>query len=89
MEEMRIKGTGVAIPGLNSTQVKSVTTLVPPHGVARAFDALVEPLITHVLGSCSESRTLAILRDTLLPRLMSGELRLSDAHRSMQETPIC
>src|SRR5205823_2414643 len=29
MEEMRIKGTGVAIPGLNSTQVKSLTTLVP------------------------------------------------------------
>jgi type I restriction enzyme S subunit len=81
MEEMRIKGTGVAIPGLNSTQVKSLTTLVPTGEVARAFDGLVEPWITRVLVACNESRTLAALRDTLLPKLISGELRVKDAER--------
>ncbi|WP_298149220.1 MULTISPECIES: restriction endonuclease subunit S [Metallibacterium] len=84
MEEMRIKGTGVAIPGLNSTQVKSLTTLVPTSEVARAFDRLVGPWITHVLAACNESRTLAALRDTLLPRLISGNLRVPDAERLME-----
>jgi type I restriction enzyme S subunit len=81
MEEMRNKGTGVAIPGLNSTQVKSLTTLVPIREVTRAFDALVEPWISRLLASCNESRTLAALRDTLLPKLIFGELRIKDAER--------
>jgi type I restriction enzyme, S subunit len=78
MEEMRIKGTGVAIPGLNSTQVRSLTTLVPTREVALAFDGLVGPWITRVLTACNESRTLAGLRDTLLPKLISGALRVND-----------
>ena len=76
MEEMRIKGTGVAIPGLNSTQLKSLTTLVPTREVALAFDGLVEPWITRVLAACNESRTLAALRGALLPKLISGQLRI-------------
>jgi len=79
MEEMRVKGTGVAIPGLNSTQMKSLTTLVPTGEVARAFDALVEPLIARILTACTDSRALATLRDALLPKLLSGEVRVNDA----------
>jgi len=79
MEEMRVKGTGVAIPGLNSTQVRSLTMLRPPPDVVRAFDDLVEPAVSRVLANCNESRTLASLRDTLLPKLISGELRVKDA----------
>jgi type I restriction enzyme S subunit len=73
MEEMRTKGTGVAIPGLNSTQVKSLTTLVPAPAVARAFNRLVEPLVAGVLASCNESRSLTLLREALLPRLIAPE----------------
>ena len=81
MEEMRIKGTGVAIPGLNSTQVKSLTTLVPAGEVVRAFEAIAGPWVARVLANCNESRTLATLRDTLLPNLVSGELRVKDAEK--------
>lgn len=84
MEEMRIKGTGVAIPGLNSTQVKSLTTLVPPAKVARAFDFLVGPVITRILNASKESHTLAIVRDTLLPKLISGELRTKNARELVE-----
>jgi type I restriction enzyme S subunit len=77
MEEMRIKGTGVAIPGLNSTQVKSLTTLVPAREVVCAFNGLVEPWVARVLATCSESHTLTAIRDTLLARLVSGKLRVS------------
>ena len=86
MEEMRIKGTGVAIPGLNSTQVKSLTTLVPTSEVALAFDRLVGPWITRVLAASNESRMLATLRDALLPKLISGELRVKDADRFVSES---
>ena len=49
MEEMRVKGTGVAIPGLNSMQVRSLTTLVPQKRLVDVFEAVVEPLVTHIL----------------------------------------
>jgi len=84
MEEMRIKGTGVAIPGLNSTQVRSLPTLVPATQVLRAFDVIAEPWITRLLASCNQSRTLVALRDTLLPQLISGELRVRDSERLVE-----
>ena len=81
MEEMRIKGTGVAVPGLNSTQVKSLTTLLPSTAVVEAFAQYAEPCVARVLAACKESRTLTSLRDALLPKLISGELRLPAALR--------
>jgi type I restriction enzyme S subunit len=84
MDEMRIKGTGVAIPGLNSTQVRSLTMLVPPSGIARAFDAILEPWIARLLAACNESRTLAALRDALLPKLISGEIRVKDVEKILE-----
>jgi type I restriction enzyme S subunit len=85
MEEMRVKGTGVAVPGLNSTQVKSLTIRVPPPAITAAFEATVAPLATRVLASCSESHTLTTLRDALLPKLISGELPVRDAERVVAE----
>jgi type I restriction enzyme S subunit len=73
--EMRIKGTGVAIPGLNSTAVRSLFVLVPPRPVIDAFTQQAAPLITRLLANAKQSRTLAALRDTLLPRLLSGQMR--------------
>ena len=81
MEEMRVKGTGVAVPGLNSTQVKSLTTLRPSTAVIEAFARHAEACVSRVLAACNESRTLASLRDALLPKLISGELRVKDPDR--------
>ena len=88
MEEMRIKGTGVAIPGLNSTQVKSLTTLYPASEVISAFDAIVGSLVAQVLASCNESRTLSALREAVLPKLISGELRVRDVGQFVSNTPF-
>jgi type I restriction enzyme S subunit len=49
--------------------------LVPPTGVVRAFEERVRPVFHRILAGTMASRTLAALRDTLLPRLISGELR--------------
>ena len=76
--EMRIKGTGVAIPGLNSTAVRSLAVLVPPLPVLEAFTKFTAPLITRLLANAKQSRTLATLRETLLPKLLSGELSVEE-----------
>ena len=88
MEEMRVKGTGVAVPGLNSTQVKSLTVLVPPPEITAAFEATAGPLVSRLLSNCNESRTLTTLRDVLLPKLISGELRVKDAERALTDPPV-
>jgi len=46
-------------------------------GVAAAFEKMVAPLFTQMKNIQKQSRTLATLRDTLLPKLLSGELRPS------------
>jgi len=47
---------------------------VPPPDIARRFDELTAPLMAKIKANSTESRTLATLRDTLLPKLLSGEV---------------
>jgi type I restriction enzyme S subunit len=49
-----------------------------------AFETLTQPLLTQFGRNRDESSTLEELRDTLLPRLISGELRLRDPERIME-----
>src|SRR5882724_5321611 len=83
--EMRIKGTGVAIPGLNSTAVRSLAVLVPPRPVIDAFTQQAAPLITRLLANAKQSRTLATLRNTLLPKLLSGEIRTMNVRNNQMQ----
>jgi type I restriction enzyme S subunit len=55
--------------------------VLPPQTVASAFDELVRPMLDRIVAMTHENRTLAALRDTLLPKLISGELRVGDAER--------
>jgi len=73
-DEMRVKGTGVAIPGLNSTAVRSLTTLFPGEPVVKAYTGMIAPIVAKVLTACKQSRELSVTRDQLLPRLMTAEL---------------
>ena len=53
----------------------------PPDQVAKAFGRLVKPLFGRAKAAVEQNRTLAALRDALLPKLVSGELRIRDAER--------
>ncbi|MGH8608554.1 MAG: restriction endonuclease subunit S [Gammaproteobacteria bacterium] len=48
----------------------------PPEQLAKRFGSFVQPLFARASAAARESRTLAALRDTLLPKLISGELRV-------------
>ncbi len=52
-------------------------------GVMKVADALIGPLFEKVIANDLESKTLGSLRDLILPKLMSGELRVSDAEKLM------
>ncbi|MGH2397455.1 MAG: nucleotidyltransferase domain-containing protein [bacterium] len=55
--------------------------VAPPKSISEHFGRLIKPLFARASAATKASRTLAALRDTLLPRLISGELRVKDAER--------
>lgn len=72
---------GSAVPTLNRNHVHIIPVLLPARPVLEAFDRVARPLFGRVHANIRESRTLAALRDTLLPKLLSGELRVKDAEK--------
>jgi len=50
---------------------------IPPAGLIHKFQEFAEPLLMRLLANEQESRTLGSLRDSLLPKLMRGEVRVS------------
>jgi type I restriction enzyme S subunit len=59
--------------------LKRLKTTFPPDDVLVAFNQIAEPLFEKSYSNSCESRTLAALRDALLPKLLSGELRVPAA----------
>ncbi len=52
--------------------------------VWKALGDLIGPMMGRVIANAHESRTLAALRDTLLPKLISGEIRVTEAEKAME-----
>jgi len=65
--------------------LKTAMTLCPPADVLERLGAVMAPLVEQSIHKELESRSLAQLRDTLLPQLISGELRIADAERFIEE----
>ena len=62
-----------------------VFTVTPGRALVEAFELRVQSLMEHLRTGLLESTTLATLRDTLLPKLISGELRLKNVEESLEE----
>ena len=69
------------MPNLNTGILAAIPLLIPPDDVLRAFARIVDPLQQRIVAMDAESATLAELRDTLLPKLLSGSLRIPDVER--------
>jgi len=76
---------GATRHAITKGHLESVDVLKPAAPVLAAFEQLTTPLFAQVDANRSQSRTLATLRDTLLPRLISGQLRLPETLESAQE----
>jgi len=67
--------TGTKMPRTNWNDIARYEVVLPPTNVAAAFTKGTNPLVERIIANIHESRTLAALRDALLPKLLSGELR--------------
>ncbi|HDQ06091.1 MAG TPA: restriction endonuclease subunit S [Candidatus Bathyarchaeota archaeon] len=74
-----------AVPGLNRSLAYMSKILVPHEDVLTAFDGKVDPLFQKIYENEKEAETLASLRDTLLPKLISGELRIKDTEKLLED----
>ena len=63
---------------VNSKTIKAMPFLMPTDNVLEKYHAATAPIFEKIRVTLEESKSLAILRDSLLPRLMSGELSVSD-----------
>ena len=64
--------------------LKAAMTLCPPKYVLEKLGVVMAPLVEQSIHNELESRRLAQLRDTLLPKLISGELRIADAEKFLE-----
>jgi type I restriction enzyme, S subunit len=69
---------GSAVPTLNRNHVHGLKYLLPAAELIQAFEKIALPLHQRALENARQAQALATVRDTLLPRLISGQLRLTD-----------
>jgi type I restriction enzyme S subunit len=69
---------------VTAQDLKRLNTVFPSDDILRAFNHLADPLSQKTYSNSCESRTLAAVRDTLLPKLISGELRVKDADKLVE-----
>jgi type I restriction enzyme S subunit len=75
---------GGAYPAVRPDVVASTPCTLPPDEVMKVFDSAARPLLDAIGANSEQAQTLAALRDTLLPRLISGQLRLPEAQAATE-----
>ena len=77
-------GLGGSVFGnMNKSTFSALLAIHPEPTIIRAFDALVSPIHTAILGNEEQAHTLAAQRDALLPRLVSGEVQVGKLNASV------
>ena len=76
-KDIENKATGSTFKEASGALMKSLQLIIAPERILHDFESLMKPLFTQQEVLEDESRRLATLRDTLLPRLMSGKLNIT------------
>ncbi len=84
LDRLLSKTTGSVFPSLSAPDIKEFSVVVPSHQVLAAFGRFAQPLTERIEANIVMSVTLAALRDTLLPKLISGELRVKTAEKIVE-----
>jgi len=85
-DAVRAGGSGGSVfHNLSKSGFEELPVLLTAPVIAQAFDEVVEPLVARIEETQHQAQTLAALRDALLPRLISGQLRLPDAEDTIAE----
>lgn len=76
--------TGTKMPRTSWSSMAQYELLIPPWNIMSAFDDVMKPILAQISDNVHESKTLVYVRDMLLPKLMSGEIRLDDAEKVVE-----
>ncbi len=76
MEIIENSGNGSVFQEISKSAFRKLEFLIPPTEKLEDFDNIVKPIFQKIKSNQTQIRTLTALRDTLLPKLMSGEVRL-------------
>jgi len=87
-EEIVSRANGSTFLEISKGNFRPIPIVSPSEGVMQEFEQLARPLYERIVENVRESRTLENLRDTLLPNLISGELRIDAAERFIKESTI-
>ena len=87
--EALVTGTSKSHQRAQADSILALDVIMPPAPILEVFEIVTSVLLDRTLACRRESRTLAALRDALLPKLISGELQVADSFRRAQGAPIC
>jgi type I restriction enzyme S subunit len=79
-------GKATTMGHIQRHHLSDAKVVVPGPDTLQAASEALSPLVERVISTRIESRTLAALRDALLPKLISGELRVDDASKAVGAT---
>lgn len=79
MEQIKSRAGGTTFPEISKGNFRSLPLLVPDSRLLQLFDEIARPYIMRIIANEESSRTLAALRDTMLPQLLSGASRAASA----------
>ncbi|WP_157072448.1 restriction endonuclease subunit S [Brevundimonas bacteroides] len=80
-----VASTGTKMPRTNWARMKQFQVVDPGPAIAGTFEDVVSPMLARIKLNTQQSRTLADLRDLLLPKLMSGAIRVRDAEKMLEQ----
>lgn len=72
--------TGAVQPKISQANLRSIEVVIPPINVLNDLQAIINPIFAQIRQNDDENKTLSEIRDSLLPRLMSGEIDVSDVN---------
>jgi len=79
MDDIMARANGTTFQEISKRNFRPMTVSVPPRDRLEQFDAVIEPLHRLMVANLRQNRILAELRDLLLPKLVSGQIRIKDA----------
>ena len=87
VQQLQQRAHGSVFDTITQETFSGVHVAYPQAPVVQAFDAAVDALMARIRENLLQAQTLSTLRDTLLPRLISGQLRLPEAQAALKTTP--
>ncbi|EIY2609039.1 restriction endonuclease subunit S [Pseudomonas aeruginosa] len=85
MEVIKGRANGSTFMEISKKAFRPIPALVPSAEVLAAFEQVVGPLFERLVANERQAQTLTRIRDTLLPRLISGQLRLPEAETLLEK----